>query len=130
MTQIEIDHDRTYSCPRCGADVTGAALFKRQWRGDFRRECRDCLAVPAQLEGKCRPWSGDIDLNTMQPLKDGKPYMVGERTCGHLDCVAKAHVIIPAEPKKKVYRPNAVGWSFEEAYAQVMAQQFASRANA
>lgn len=46
---------------------------------------------------KCKPWRGDIDLDTMTPLKDGKPHMTGIRTCNKSDCVATDHVISAKE---------------------------------
>lgn len=126
MAQIDYDVERDYSCTRCGQPVPGTTLAKRQWRGSDNTQCGDCNATPVVAVAKCRPWSGDFDFDTMQCLKDGKPYKIGERTCGNYDCVAEAHIIRAAE-KKKTYRARAVGWSFDEAYAQVMAHQFATR---
>ena len=88
-------------CARCGILIPWQTLAKRLSRGNTEDRCRDCIPrdtvnrVQAPgFKGECNPWSGDIDLDTMQPLKrDGSPHMPGIRTCGHADCVNRNHVI-------------------------------------
>lgn len=81
-------------CVRCGTrwQFNHRYLFGRNYDSDL---CPGCKAKPAkQLRtgfGVCVPWQGEVDLDTMQPLKDGLPVFVYERVCGNADCVAKGH---------------------------------------
>lgn len=72
-------------------------LYIRHTRNSTEDRCKDCLAKPATLlrygNLTCQPWKGDFDWDNMVCLKNGKPYLVGERVCGHADCVNKKHVV-------------------------------------
>jgi hypothetical protein len=81
-------------CTRCGMDITLEALARRKTRNDPSTLCKDCDAAPRAKVGMCRPWVGDVDLDTMQPLDErGRPFMVGERQCGNADCINANHII-------------------------------------
>lgn len=101
--ELEIIPDASISCERCGQLMNANTLATRKLRGNQDKTCADCNRRPASVVTygslKCTPWSGEIDLDTMQPLKNGKPYLPGERTCGHADCVRLDHIIAtqPAE---------------------------------
>ena len=94
MTQPLYQQDQSYDCTRCGLLIPGYVLCKRVTRGNTSTQCADCNAMPSQSEGECRPWAGDIDLDTMQPIRNGKPYMVGKRSCGNADCVRRSHIVV------------------------------------
>lgn len=85
-------------CARCGQEIDGETMWTRINRGSANRNCQDCNAGK-RYEVKngdliCKPWQGDVDLDTFQPLdKKGQPYMPGERICGNADCVEKTHVV-------------------------------------
>lgn len=89
------------ACGRCGIFIPFNTIAKRQSRGNTDDRCADCRATESGKGGSnsrgvhlCLPWHGDIDLDTMQPLKaNGQPHMPGIRTCGHLDCCNRRHVI-------------------------------------
>jgi len=89
------------ACTRCGIEVNYNTLSKRASRGNPDRRCRDCVAIESGKGGSssrggdlCTPWRGEVDLDTMQPLKDnGQPHMPGIRKCGNADCCNKSHVI-------------------------------------
>lgn len=60
--------------------------------------CKSCKAVPTEKcwygDDWCKPWQGEFDLDWLICLDDnGKPYMLGPRTCGHWDCVRTDHLI-------------------------------------
>jgi hypothetical protein len=88
-----------YDCTRCGFTITGHAMEKRRQRGDTNTECYDCTYRERQRTQKwqgtaCRPWEGNVDLDTMAPInEDGSYFMPGARRCGNADCVNKNHVI-------------------------------------
>lgn len=95
----EQDYVRNLICKRCGAgfQLKGDAYLKRVERGSQTDFCGDCAAKPARFERhgelNCKPWQGEIDLDTMTPVDTkGRPYMPGIRLCGHSDCVNSAHV--------------------------------------
>lgn len=98
MTQtfVEIDRETTQTtCQRCGFIFTFHSRYRaRDYDTSF---CKDCKAKPVSVTRKngleCKPWQGEFDLDTDQPMKDGKPYLVGPRICGHSDCVNNAHVL-------------------------------------
>lgn len=96
---VQAQETTSLICKRCGADfILGVdALAKRKERGTQTDFCGDCAAKPARFERhgelNCKPWQGDIDLDTMTPVDTrGRPYMPGIRLCGHSDCVNSAHV--------------------------------------
>lgn len=83
-----------YDCTRCGirCEVSATTLEKRVERGTANANwCRDCLGLG--MRSQCRPWSGDVDPDTFAPIRDGKPYKPGIRTCGRVDCVYAGHII-------------------------------------
>lgn len=80
-------------CTRCGIDITLDALATRRRRNDLSTLCKDCESTPRAKVGMCKPWVGDVDLDTMQPLDErGRVFMPGERLCGNADCVNANHV--------------------------------------
>lgn len=85
------------TCNRCGYVWSFPTRYLHGRNYDHTL-CGNCKASP-QLTVKrdgivCKPWDGDIDLDSMQPIDDdGKPYMPGIRTCGNSDCVFRSHVI-------------------------------------
>lgn len=90
---------RHFYCSRCGIEMSANAMAKRIERGSTNTQCPDCNysgtnRPSAKFDGtKCKPWSGEIDLDTFAPLNvDGSLYMPGERRCGKSDCVNKSHV--------------------------------------
>lgn len=114
MNYKEIEpHVIQATCTRCGFifRFDSTYLSKRTYDPSL---CKACKAKPAQIVKRdgweCRPWGGEIDLDTMQPLKDGKPYLVGFRKCGNADCVKRTHVLtaqdLIAERFSIEYRTN------------------------
>ena len=99
-----------YSCKRCGAEMSPAAVAKAFSRGRLVTTCVSCRAKRAVQVGSCRPYQGDFDLDTFQPMKNGQPYKPGKRLCGKADCVADRHIEQP--------------FDFAATYAEVMAFQF------
>lgn len=86
--------DQLIICRRCG--------FQEFVPGDKRKRadglCRDCRVKPAKSIGyglvrSCLPWSGEFDVDD-NPLLNGKLFLVGERVCGHRDCVEVSHIIV------------------------------------
>lgn len=87
-----------FACSHCGANaLSREAIQKRQSRGSARRICLDCSAAKkatlAYGDLICKPWGGDFDLDTLTPLKDGRPFMPGQRICGHKDCIESSHIL-------------------------------------
>jgi hypothetical protein len=87
-----------FACSHCGANaLSREAIQKRISRGSSRRICLDCSASKkttlAYGDLICKPWSGDFDLDTLAPIKDGLEVMPGPRLCGHKDCVEPSHVL-------------------------------------
>lgn len=98
MTLRIVDQlEKTYDCTQCGQEIDPDTLRARQRRGNTETRCKDCTAKPATQirygDLKCTPWHGDFDWDTKTCLKNGKPYKVGHRICGHADCVTKTHII-------------------------------------
>lgn len=118
------------ACSRCGIAVPYYTIAKRISRGNNDDRCRDCIPretihrVQAPgIKSECNPWAGDIDLDTMQPLKaNGEPHMPGIRICGHLDCCNRNHVIsfesLEAERHSLSYRTGKV-LTYEQLLAAV-----------
>jgi hypothetical protein len=83
-------------CTRCGIEYeeNSEARSKRKERNSPDTvECRDCRGLWSGEPTRCRGWSGDFDWDTMQPLRHGRPYLPGVRTCGRFDCVTRDHII-------------------------------------
>lgn len=84
---------KALTCPRCGIDhtISADAYQQRINRNvDNRDWCNDCRGFAPKHA--CRGWSGDVDENFM-PMRHGKPYLPGLRTCGRVDCVNKEHIV-------------------------------------
>jgi DNA-directed RNA polymerase subunit RPC12/RpoP len=87
-----------YNCTRCGIEINVEAIRKRQHRGDQSLECFDCKHIDGTRSNKwqgtaCKPWHGEVDLDTFAPLNDdGSLYLPGARKCGHADCVNRNHI--------------------------------------
>lgn len=82
-------------CDRCGQIWAFNARYL--YRDDYSKElCPDCRAKPQSKAGStkdyCVPWQGDYDDND-NPIKFGKLWKPGVRTCGHSDCVRKSHIV-------------------------------------
>lgn len=80
-------------CYRCGF----AWNVTQNKRGNKNLLCVSCRAKPAsviQYGGeKCIPWGGEFADDDVTPMLNNEPYLPGERSCGHKDCVATNHVI-------------------------------------
>ena len=111
---IELDNDVVQAtCTICGYVFTFNArnLTGRAFDASL---CKDCKAKPVRSVTKngflCTPHQGEFDLDTDQPLKNGKPFMPGFRKCGNADCVKSTHVItveaMTAERFSIEYRTN------------------------
>lgn len=108
------------TCDRCGIDFTlsVAAVSKRRLKGQEKDLCSDCQTIDKPIVGyynNCRAWSGDVD-ELDRPIRNGRLYKPGIRTCNRADCVRTTHIIpaeIPqnspvrrSEPVKRVERVN------------------------
>lgn len=95
---VPVDELRHYYCQRCGIEIPANTIQKRMERGSENRECSDCTAMknhrPIQMSKTgCRPWTGEIDLDTMSPIdSEGRPVSPGFRKCGHNDCMNRNHI--------------------------------------
>jgi NAD-dependent SIR2 family protein deacetylase len=82
-------------CKRCGANFEYDSKYLARPTYDPSK-CNDCKRVPASYvyygSEACRSWQGHYDEDD-NPIKDGKLYKPGVRTCGHKDCVRKDHII-------------------------------------
>lgn len=99
-----MNEDENYlpaTCRRCGYEWSQS---RRQYSPDRADKkdltlCQSCRTPPLTMvrQGKndfCTPWQGDFDLDTMQPIDHrGRVVQPGVRTCGHSDCMRKAHII-------------------------------------
>lgn len=89
-----------HECDRCGQEYTFNKTYLAKPHLYSWWLCRDCKQRPSvhvkNGDDYCKPWVGDIDLDTLAPIKNNEPYMPGVRTCGKLDCVRSKHVI-PAQ---------------------------------
>lgn len=98
---VELDqHHAQTDCQRCGYTY----VFNVKCFVPTRRSksawylCKSCKAKPMKVVNYgtdfCVPWQGDFDLDLMVCLDSaGRPYKPGPRTCGHADCVRKAHLV-------------------------------------
>ena len=77
-------------CYRCGF-IWIVAPKKRK----DRMLCGSCRAKPTTTiqygKSRCISWNGLYAKDGVTPILDGEPFMPGERTCGHADCVASGH---------------------------------------
>ena len=89
-------------CNRCGMELSDKVIEKRQSRGIYDGRCFDCRSNPAReikYSGTvCRPWWGEVDEDLNPIDKNLKPYLPGLRSCGHKDCVNKAHIVRELRP--------------------------------
>lgn len=100
MSQYIYLDDNNYTvqttCERCGFVFSFPSRYlNRNYDASL---CQNCKATPVASirtkAGTCHPWSGDIDLDTLQPIKaNGKPHMPGVRLCGNADCCTRSHVV-------------------------------------
>jgi len=94
---LEATFEASVSCERCGQLINANTVATRRLRGNEDKRCADCNRRPATVisygSTKCTPWNGEVDLNTMKPIKNGKPYLPGERSCGHNDCIRLDHIV-------------------------------------
>lgn len=83
------------TCDTCGTIFDFRHEYLRRASYDTSR-CKDCKAKPTvsvkTSYGICTPHQGEFDWDTMQPMKDGRPYKPGIRKCGNADCVAASHI--------------------------------------
>ena len=94
-------------CRRCQKDLPLDQFRPRSDKPGLRPECRACasqreiirryerrhgLERPKPVKATCTPWQGEFDLDD-HPIKDGKLFMPGTRSCGKRDCVNPAHVL-------------------------------------
>ena len=98
------------SCSRCGIDISPAMLAKALSRGRTDKTCTSCRAQQSFQVGDCRPYQGEVDLDTLQPMKNGQPFRPGKRLCGNADCISKHHIEKP--------------FDFAETYNKVMTFQY------
>jgi len=85
--------DNVALCCRCGA--TWKVNTHKRKRKDLK--CQSCRMHRALVikygSEKCIPWQGDFDKATLSiPMFEGKPVLLGNRTCGHSDCTNPNHV--------------------------------------
>lgn len=82
--------DVTAVCFRCGWTWV---VNPKKHKG--RMLCASCRAKPVTTiqygKTRCISWHGAYAADGVTPVVDGKPFMPGERTCGHSDCVAAGH---------------------------------------
>jgi hypothetical protein len=98
----------TIVCDRCGYK------FELSERTIARRGpselCQSCTSKPTKIVTyngfTCYPWQGEFDLENNVALLNGKPHLVGLRSCGNADCMNRNHVIPNTQPKKKEPYPK------------------------
>lgn len=79
----------------------------------------------------CIPWNGDFDEYD-NPMKNGQFYLPGPRSCGHKDCVQKAHISwepTPMTPQEATLERYSIAYRTKKAltYEQFMARLEAER---
>lgn len=69
----------------------------------FCRECRkkEERSIDYGMAEPCIPWNGDFDEDD-NPMRYGLAYLPGQRSCNHKDCVQKAHIVKPVDPKELI----------------------------
>ena len=114
MSYRTIDNDTltVYAiCERCGQDWTFSQryLYRTQFQKDLCRDCRTQRLDRITYSGKeyCTPHRGQFDNND-NPIKDGKLYKPGARTCGHRDCVRATHIIPSVDHKSRTEASDLV----------------------
>jgi len=83
-------------------------IAKALSRGNDYTTCVSCRAKPSFQVGDCRPYQGEVDLDTFAPMKNGKLFKPGKRLCGKADCIADKHIEKP--------------FDFAETYAKIMGE--------
>lgn len=106
-----------YECDRCGQQINADAVAKRRSRGDNDLRCLDCRGrpltkLPTYNGVKCKPWEGDIDLDTLAPIDEkGNLAVPGIRKCGNADCVENRHIVNTLELVAEQFgNYHLVGW--------------------
>lgn len=144
MTQQEalenFSHERDYFCPKCGVQMSSELVYKRLWRGSDKVNCASCEAKPQEQirygTEICTPWQGEFDEDD-NPMKNGKLYRPGIRTCNHRDCVKKAHIITELapeaiDPKTLLAEQHDISYrtgkrlTFDELMTSLKAERFAA----
>jgi hypothetical protein len=97
---------RDSPCPACGVMLSASLLYKRKERGNMlEMKCRKCYGKSANYHESrvrdletglvCYPWRGEMDYDRMVCLNEaGEAIYLGERICGHADCINEDHVIV------------------------------------
>lgn len=99
----------TMTCERCGYEwQLSTKTVERRGASEL---CADCTRKPTKIVSHngltCYPWQGEFDLELNAPLLNGKPYMVGPRSCGNADCMNTRHFEFrPGNKKKEPYKPK------------------------
>jgi hypothetical protein len=95
------------NCSRCGILINEKAIEKRRARGTLDSRCSDCRLQQLneiKYDGSvCRPWRGEVDEDLNPIDRKLRLYLPGVRTCGHKDCVNRAH-IVPELPDLELER--------------------------
>jgi len=85
--------DNQVQCRRCGFLWTVNA--EKRGRKDLL--CVSCRVKPASTiqygKLRCMPHKGLLDQNLNPIDENGVLFLVGERVCGHKDCVNEAHIV-------------------------------------
>jgi hypothetical protein len=93
------------NCSRCGIAIGEKTIERRRARGTLDGRCSDCRLIQLNeinYNGTiCRPWRGELDENLYPIDRKLRPYLPGIRTCGHKDCVNKAHIIPELDPLER-----------------------------
>lgn len=94
--------DNEWPCGRCGFVIVRRYAPRDGLCVDCRQVTHDTVAprdrtrhVVNGVEVTCHPWHGDFDEED-NPMRFGRLYLPGPRSCGHRDCVARAHIITEA----------------------------------
>jgi len=85
--------DNQVECRRCG--FKWAVNAEKRGRKDLL--CISCRVKPAKTiqygKLRCTPHQGKLDAD-LNPIDDeGNFVLVGERICGHKDCVNETHIL-------------------------------------
>lgn len=97
--------DEVTSCTRCGQSIMTNAIIKRQDRGDYNKDCKDCRTTEAKKvqygtgQEYCIPHKGLFDEDDNPLDRQGKLYKPGIRSCGHRDCIRPMHIIKDPAPQ-------------------------------
>lgn len=93
-----------WTCHRCGMtsdsgkpqkDLLCESCRNGLWdpKGARPRAYRRLSYRHRGIETPCKAWQRDFDDDDNPIYPDGSPVAVGERLCGHRDCIAEDHII-------------------------------------